>query len=54
MRSALLTLMLGFGLVTAALAPAVACDYQMHSATADQASSSQTAQAQPTGQHQSN
>ena len=54
MRSSLLKLVLGFGLVAAALAPAAACQYQMHSATSDQASPSQTAQAQPAAQDQSN
>lgn len=54
MRSSLLKLTLGFGLVVAALAPVAACEYQMHSATADHAAPSQTAQAQPATQDQSN
>ena len=54
MRSSLLKLMLGFGLVIAAFAPAVACEYQIHAATNGQASPSQTAQAQPATQDQSN
>ena len=45
MRSKLLGLFLGFGLVTAAIVPAYACDYQKTNASADQ--SQQTAQAQP-------
>jgi hypothetical protein len=45
MRSKLLGLLLGFGLVTAAIVPAYACDYQKTNASADQ--SQQTAQAQP-------
>jgi hypothetical protein len=54
MRSTLLKLTLGLGLVTAALAPAAACQYHATTATNDQASSPQTAQAQPTAQDESN
>ena len=54
MRSSLLKLMLGCGLVIAALAPAAACQYQTNAATGNQASPSQTAQAQPAAQDQSN
>jgi hypothetical protein len=49
MRSKLLGLILGFGLVTAAFVPAYACDYQKTNASAAQ--SQQTAQAQPDDQH---
>jgi hypothetical protein len=45
MRSKLLGLLLGFGLVAAAIVPAYACEYQKTNASADQ--SQQTAQAQP-------
>jgi hypothetical protein len=45
MRSKLLGLLLGFGIASAAIVPAFACDYQKTNASADQ--SQQTAQAQP-------
>jgi hypothetical protein len=47
MRSTLLTLTLGLGVLAASLAPAAACQYQPTSAANDQASPPQTADAQP-------
>jgi len=49
MRSKLLGLLLGFGIASAAIVPAFACDYQKTNASAAQ--SQQTAQAQPDEQH---
>ncbi len=54
MRSTLLKLVLGAGLVVAALAPAAACEYNAAMAANDHASTNQTAQAQPPAQDQSN
>lgn len=46
MRSTLFGFLLGFGLAAATLAPALACGYHATSATNDQTSPPQTAQAQ--------
>jgi len=54
MRSTWLKIALGFGLLAAALEPAAACNYQPTSAANDQAPTTQTAQAQPAAENQSN
>ncbi len=54
MRSTLIGLLLGFGLVAATLAAARACQFHATSAANDQASPPQTAQAQQSTQDDSN
>jgi hypothetical protein len=46
MRSKLLALLVGCGLVAATIAPALACDYKTNAST-DKAQQQQTAQTQP-------
>jgi hypothetical protein len=54
MRSTLIGLLIGIGLVAGTLAPALACDYQPTSAANDHASPPQTAQAQTAAPDTSN
>ena len=54
MRSRLIGLFLGLGLVAATLTPAPACSYHATSAANGQTSPPQTAQAQPPTQDDSN
>ena len=46
MRSKLLAVLVGCGLVAATIAPALACDYSKTNATNDKAAPQQTAQSQ--------
>jgi hypothetical protein len=48
MRSKLLGIIVGFGFVTALVAPALACDFGKTSAKNDQATTQQTAQTEQT------
>jgi hypothetical protein len=54
MRSTILAVLLGCGLVAATLTPTAACGYHAASAANDQASPPQTAQAQPSTDDNSN